>query len=272
MHKYFNFARIFEAEQMGEPLMPEEMGTPSSGMPKESTEKLEDFGALAETHILEITLTQTDLDTLNKGEAVVKEDAKWKKKENKADYQNIKMVILNTSNEKQKNDPSALLFNLDDRLVKDITKGVSAGVGAGVLTQVLTGLAQNGTSIPDITVEFIKSTDIDTSGSVKAVPASPEQIESGSVLPGETEGTFPNESKWMLSFDQYVNESKKKSIDPIAKGMKKGPKNKLEGDKMTKGKDKLKSKSKTKEKFPDLSGDGKVTRKDILMARGVIKK
>jgi hypothetical protein len=29
---------------------------------------------------------------------------------------------------------------------------------------------------------------------------------------------------------------------------------------------------KKKKKFPDLSGDGKVTKKDILMARGVIKK
>tara|TARA_R100000005_G_scaffold96428_2_gene83245 strand:+ start:4876 stop:5004 length:129 start_codon:yes stop_codon:yes gene_type:complete len=27
-----------------------------------------------------------------------------------------------------------------------------------------------------------------------------------------------------------------------------------------------------KKKFPDLSGDGKITKKDILMARGVIKK
>ena len=29
---------------------------------------------------------------------------------------------------------------------------------------------------------------------------------------------------------------------------------------------------KKKKKFPDLSGDGKVTKKDILMGRGVIKK
>ena len=29
---------------------------------------------------------------------------------------------------------------------------------------------------------------------------------------------------------------------------------------------------KKKKKFPDISGDGKVTMKDILMARGVIKK
>ena len=29
---------------------------------------------------------------------------------------------------------------------------------------------------------------------------------------------------------------------------------------------------KKKKKFPDMSGDGKVTMKDVLMARGVIKK
>jgi hypothetical protein len=29
---------------------------------------------------------------------------------------------------------------------------------------------------------------------------------------------------------------------------------------------------KKKTKFPDMSGDGKVTKKDILIARGVIKK
>jgi hypothetical protein len=31
-------------------------------------------------------------------------------------------------------------------------------------------------------------------------------------------------------------------------------------------------KSKNKKSFPDMSGDGKVTKKDILMAKGVIKK
>jgi len=33
----------------------------------------------------------------------------------------------------------------------------------------------------------------------------------------------------------------------------------------------IKKKTK-KKKFPDMSGDGKVTMKDVLMARGVIKK
>jgi hypothetical protein len=34
----------------------------------------------------------------------------------------------------------------------------------------------------------------------------------------------------------------------------------------------MKKKMKKKKSFPDMSGDGKVTRKDILMAKGVIKK
>ena len=42
---------------------------------------------------------------------------------------------------------------------------------------------------------------------------------------------------------------------------------KIFGKKLAKG-----GSVKKKKKFPDLSGDGKVTRKDILMAKGVIKK
>ena len=35
---------------------------------------------------------------------------------------------------------------------------------------------------------------------------------------------------------------------------------------------KKKMMKKKKKSFPDMSGDGKITKKDILMARGVIKK
>jgi hypothetical protein len=34
----------------------------------------------------------------------------------------------------------------------------------------------------------------------------------------------------------------------------------------------MKNKIKKKNSFPDMSGDDKITKKDILMARGVIKK
>jgi len=41
--------------------------------------------------------------------------------------------------------------------------------------------------------------------------------------------------------------------------------------KLDKGED-MRKKMKKKSKFPDHSGDGKITKKDILMARGVIPK
>jgi hypothetical protein len=40
----------------------------------------------------------------------------------------------------------------------------------------------------------------------------------------------------------------------------------------TRRKEKMAKKDKKNKKFPDLSGDGKVTQKDILMGKGVIKK
>ena len=43
----------------------------------------------------------------------------------------------------------------------------------------------------------------------------------------------------------------------------------MQNSKMT---GKMMKKKKKKGKFPDMSGDGKVTKKDILIARGVIKK
>ena len=45
----------------------------------------------------------------------------------------------------------------------------------------------------------------------------------------------------------------------------------MQNSKIT-GKMMKKKKKNKKGKFPDMSGDGKVTKKDILIARGVIKK
>lgn len=252
MHKYFNFTKIYEAEQNGLPLDPEEMGTPGSLPESEPTEKLKDFDLLAKENILEIVLTETDINELKNGESVSKDDAHWKNKKNETDSTSIKLVILNTKNDTSKNDPEALVFNLDDTVAQDILEGVKLGN----VEQVLKGLGQNGTEIPDITVRFVKSVDLDTSAKEKVIPASPEQIESGAVTPDATVGELPNESRGIMSFDQFVNEGKKKWSGD-SKDMKKGA---------------PKKKDKKKEKFPDMSGDGKVTKKDILIAKGVIKK
>ena len=248
MHKYFNFTKIFEAEQTGAPLDPNEMGTPEAPMNSVPTEKIEDFTLLAKENILEITVTKDDFDKLKMGQSVQKTDAQWKKKENETEIKGIKLVILNTKNDTSKNEPDALVFNLDDTTAMDIVEGIKLGN----VTQVLKGMGQDGTEIPDITVRFIKSVDIDTSPDLETVPATPDQVESGAVLPEPTEGSMSNESRGFLSFSQFVNESKKKEDKKKAL--------------------KTKEKAKKGKGFPDMSGDGKVTKKDVLIAKGVIKK
>jgi len=178
------------------------------------------------------------------GQSVQKTDAQWKNKENETEFKGIKLVILNTKNDTAKNEPDALVFHLDDTTAMDIIEGIKLGT----LTQVLKGMGQDGTEIPDITVRFIKSVDLDTSSHLETVPATPDQVESGVVMPESTEGVMPNESRGIMSFDQFVNEGKKSSAEAKTK------------------------KAKPKKKFPDMSGDGKVTKKDILIAKGVIKK
>ena len=252
MHKYFNFTKIYEAEQMGAPLDPEEMGTPGSLPEAIPTDKLEDFQLLAKENILEVTLTMKDMDGLETGESVSKEDAKWKNKTNETKTKDIKLIILNTKNDTSKNDAEALVFNLDDSIAGDIVEGIKLGN----VTQVLKGTGGDGIEIPDITVRFIKSVELDTSAKETVVPASPEQIESGVVTPNVVAGEIPNESRGIMSFNQFVNEGKKQ----MAKA------------KVTKEDTKLKKKTKKDKGFPDMSGDGKVTKKDILIAKGVIKK
>jgi hypothetical protein len=252
MHKYFNFTKIFEAEQMGMPLNPEEMGTPEAPIGSVPDEKIEDFALLSKENLLEITITKDDFDKLKMGQSVQKTDAQWKNKENEAEAKGVKLVILNTKNDTSKNEPDSLVFNLDDTSTTDIIEGIKIGN----VTQVLKGFGQDGTEIPDITVRFIKSVDIDTSPDLDTVPATPEQVESGAVLPEPIEDVMPNESRGIMSFDQFVNEGKKE----VAK------------TKPKKEEVKLKKKSKKSEKFPDMSGDGKITKKDILIAKGVIKK
>ena len=51
-----------------------------------------------------------------------------------------------------------------------------------------------------------------------------------------------------------------------------GPKNNPNNPLLPKSVKKQEQKRKKAKKFPDLSGDGKITKKDILMGRGVIKK
>ena len=274
MHKYFNFTKIYEAEQMGAPLDPEEMGMPGSIPNAISTDKLEDFSKLANENILEITLTNEDCDDLKNGKSVSKKkpEAQWKNIDNETKVKDVELVILNTKNSTANNDEDALVFDLDEDTTRDILEGIKLGR----VEQGLKALGQNGTIIP-ITVRFIKSVDLDISSTETVIPATPEQIEAGAVTPEATTGELPNESKGIMSFDQFVNEGKKKWIGDVTKDMKKGAlKKELGGGKVTKAKiaeeeAKLKKKDKDKKKLGlQLDPKDAKTHKRDILARNLI--
>ena len=228
MHKYFNFTKIYEAEQSGEPLSPEEMGTPivdKATVPVE--DELKDFNSLAGDHLIELTLTEEDRKNLEAGQSITKTDAQWKKKQGDqtSGIIDIKSVIINTKNETAKNDKDSLVFNIDDPATPEgVTRRILDDFKSPETSEhleVLKGLAQDGTAIPEVTIKFLRSTDFSTQmDSKEAVPASPDQVKSGAVKPEPTVGELTSESKRLMSFDHFVNESKKKWISDIK--MKKG--------------------------------------------------
>jgi hypothetical protein len=261
MHKYYNFSKIYEAEQTGAPLNPEEMGM----APTDSTEpKLEDFEAIKNAgYQIELLLTQADMDNLiNDGEYSTNE-AKWKKTENKTDIKDIKSLIINVGDHQVSQGDDSIIFKIDTDTANRIVDGIKDG---GTVTESLSSISPK--IINGITINFIKSNELSTEDSQTIKPASTEQVEMGAVTPEATVGTIPtmpNESvspKKIMSFDQYVNEGKKGDwIADVLKDVKKGALKKELGGKVTKTKiakkeAELEKKDKDKKK-PGLQLDAK---------------
>ena len=74
--------------------------------------------------------------------------------------------------------------------------------------------------------------------------------------------------KFMLSDEDIKIVEKELGVDKIAEALKENQKKPMKGVKSDKDKQIPKL---AKGGFPDLSGDGKITQKDILMGKGVIK-
>ena len=81
-------------------------------------------------------------------------------------------------------------------------------------------------------------------------------------------GGYMKEGECMECGSKYMNENKKLSKGQKFIAKQAPPKNKIGANDFAKLRAK-KSETKEGKKFPDLSGDGKVTRKDILLGRGV---
>lgn len=269
MHKYFDFTKIYEAEQAGTPLDPTGMGLPAAGQAAQpNEEKLKDFGSLAADHLIEIVLTGEDLKNLKAGESVIKTDAQWKKKQGDqtSGIIDIKSIIINTKNDTAKNDKDSLIFNIDDPATPEgVTQRILDNFSQPETSEhleVLKGLAQDGTEVPNVTVKFLRSTEPSTDVSTKeAVPASDTQVASGAVVPEPAMGKIATESKSIMSFDQFVTEGKKNWIADVVKGMKKGALKDEMGGKVTKEKiaksEKALAKKDKDKKKPGLQLDAK---------------
>ncbi len=267
MYKHYNFAKIYEAEQTGTPLNPEDMGM--EAVDNSSETKLENFEALKQDYQIEVMLTSADMTNLNDHKAIIKNDAKWKNRNNQTDIKEIASLIINIGDEPITEDPAALIFKIDITTADELYKNLQGG---GTITNTLNSVKP---IINGLTVNFIKSNEVAPEDETNIEPASDEQIATGAVTPESTEGAI-EETKSIMKFDQFVSESKKGNwLADVVKGMDKGALKKdlkvKEGEKVTKSKiakkeAELKKKDKDKKK-PGLQlndKDAKTHKRDIL--------
>jgi hypothetical protein len=274
MYSHYNFSKIYEAEQAGTPLNPEEMGMESTGSTDSSEPKLEDFEAIKNAgYQIEIMLTQADMDNLIKDGKYSTNEAKWKRTDNKTDVIDIKSLIINVGDHQVVQDANSIVFKIDADTAKRIVDTIKDG---GTATESIASISPK--IINGITVAFIKSNELSTEVSQTVKPASQEQVDAGAIVPPAVSGdmnTTPNESvtpKRIMSFNQFLNEGKKGDwIADVVKDMDKGALKKELGGKVTKGKiakeeAKLTKKDKDKKK-PGLqlnAKDAKTHKRNIL--------
>lgn len=269
MYKHYNFAKIYEAEQIGKPLNPEDMGLSEADNSSET--KLEDFESLKNKgYQIELMLTKADMDGLLRNGTLVKNDAKWKNKDNQTDIKEISSLIINVGDKPITEEPGALIFKIDNDTAQRIVDGIKEG---GTVTEGFSSISP--AIINGITINITKSNEVNAEDETNVEPASDEQVEAGAITPEPTEGEL-KEAKTLMNFTQFVSESKKGNwIADVVKGMDKGALKKdlkvKEGEKVTKSKiakkeAELKKKDKDKKK-PGLQlnpKDAKTHKRDIL--------
>ena len=95
MYSHYSFSKIYEAEQAGTPLNPEELGMESTESTTSTEPKLKDFEDIKnDGYQIELMLTQADMDNLIKDGKYSTNEAKWKRTDNKTDIQDIKSLII----------------------------------------------------------------------------------------------------------------------------------------------------------------------------------
>lgn len=200
MHKYYNFSRIYEAEQTGEPLKPEEMGLPENGTIEA---KPNDFDAIKNSgYQIEIMLTQADLDKLIKDGEYSTTEAKWKKADNKTDIKDIASLTINIGEHQISQSADSIIFKIDKEMAEEVSNSLQGG---GQVTKVIAGT----------TVNFIKSNDIQVNTTTPTEHSQVEESPAESATEPTASSNESSQPKRIMSFNQFVNEGKSNKSDNL---------------------------------------------------------
>ena len=238
MYKYFDFKKIFEAD---ESMMPEEGMSPTTSEPEIKTVDLKKANATSKLHLL---LTGTEVDQL-KTQGFLNKTAEWKEIDNETKIVPMQVSIYNADSGKPSPtvEDGVLSLTITNQKLEDILLGIEGG------STVETEIPSTDKTLEGQPVRVALTREID-------VPASAEQLADD--VPAPTEGSLPESFRSLMKFDDFVNEAKKKdkvTSDMIAKEL-----SKLSG----------KDKDKTKEGLQLNKKDAK-KRKQLVLAKNLMK-
>ena len=114
MYRYYDFKKIFEAEQVGDPLNPTDMGIS------------EDFSGYS----IEIVLTTEEIESLKAGGELTKNDAKRKNVNNLADIVAIPTLTITKSDSDKEElitEGDTVILKLKEETINRIVIGIEEG-------------------------------------------------------------------------------------------------------------------------------------------------
>jgi hypothetical protein len=267
MHKYFNYSKIFEAEQAGMPLNPTDMGINQNLGANPAT--LISEAELAQ-YTLDIQLSPADIDALYDDAVGYIEKNEQQLVDIDGDLTKNKVIDIKIIN--SDNADSSIATDDANRLIMTTTSTKLAEIG--VAKDSFTGIIETKMSSNrgEVNVKLAPAINVVDNDENKVEVAKTTQ----EVTPEPVEiGANPWESK-LMSFDSFVNEGKKKwiaDIDMKAGALKKElGDDKLSMEDLDKKEAKLKKKDKDKKK-PGLQLDPKdaKTRKRVVLAKNLMK-
>lgn len=268
MYKYFDFKKIFEAE---EAMMPEEEKGPTTSEPEIKTIDLKKANATSKLHLL---LTGTEIDQL-KTQGFLNKTAEWKEIDNETKIVPMQISIYNADSGKPAPtvEDGVLALTITNQKLEDILLGVEGGNTVEMeipsTDKTLEGQPVRVSLTREIDVTSVKPGEI-------AVPASAEQL--SAPIPAPVEGELPESVRGLMKFDEFVNEAKKKEkwigkIDMKEGALKKSlKKDEITSDLIAKELSKLSGKDKDKKKEGlQLNKKDAKKRKQLVLAKNLMK-